>query len=68
MVKCPFCGGEVQAQPLKVWRFRFYSVERLQCPRCSGVFNHYLGVNPKGRKSEFAIRVRPKPRVSRNRK
>jgi hypothetical protein len=42
------------------WSFRFYSVERLQCPKCSGAFNHYSGVRPKGGKSEFVIRVRPR--------
>jgi uncharacterized protein (DUF2225 family) len=60
MVKCPFCSEEFQAQPLKAWRFRFYSVERLQCPSCSGIFNHYSGVRSKGGKSEFVIRVKPR--------
>jgi hypothetical protein len=60
IVKCSFCSGEFQAQPLKTWRFRFYSVERLQCPKCNGIFNHYAGVSPKGRKSEFMIRVKPR--------
>jgi hypothetical protein len=60
MVKCPFRGGEPQAQPLKTWRFRFYFVERLQCPKCNGIFNHYSGVRPQGGKSEFVIRVKPR--------
>jgi hypothetical protein len=24
VVRCPFCGGELQAEPLKTWKFRFY--------------------------------------------
>jgi hypothetical protein len=24
MVRCQFCGGELEAEPLKIWRFRFY--------------------------------------------
>jgi hypothetical protein len=60
VVRCPFCGGELQAEPLKIWRFRFYSVERLRCPKCGGIFNHYSGVSPKGKRSEFVIRVKPR--------
>jgi hypothetical protein len=58
VIKCPFCNREFQAQPLKAWRFGFYSVERLQYPRCNGKFNHYYGVRPKGGKSEFAVKVK----------
>jgi hypothetical protein len=60
IVKCPFCSGEFQAQPLKAWRFGFYSVEWLQCPKCNGILNHHAGVSPKGRKSKFVIRVKPR--------
>ena len=59
MVKCPFCNGEFQAQPLKAWRFRFYDVEMLECPKCRNAFNHYHGVSPADRGSEFVIRIRP---------
>jgi uncharacterized protein (DUF2225 family) len=60
MVKCPVCNGEFEAEPLKTWRFRFYDVKRLQCPKCGGIFNLYSGVSPKGKKSEFAIKVKPR--------
>jgi hypothetical protein len=58
VVKCPVCGGEFQAEPFKTWRFRFYQVKRLQCPKCGGIFNLYSGVSPKGKKSEFMIKVK----------
>ena len=60
MVKCPYCGYEGELKPLKTWKFRFYEVERLECPKCHGVFNHYHVTSSTGRKSEFVIRVRPR--------
>jgi len=67
MVKCPFCGYEAnvsQFKPLREpWKFRFYTVRMLECPRCHGVFNYYKGVSPRrGKVSEFVIRVKPRPR------
>ena len=62
MPKCPYCGFEGEFKVLKTWRFRFYEVKRLECPNCHGVFNHYQGVSPRGRKSEFVIRIKPKIR------
>jgi hypothetical protein len=44
---------------LKTWKFRFYEVKRLECPKCHGVFNHYKGINPTGKESEFVISVKP---------
>jgi hypothetical protein len=32
----------------------------LECSRCGGRFNHYVGVTSRGRHSEFVIRVRPR--------
>jgi transposase len=63
LVRCPYCGYEGEFRVEKSWRFRFYEVRRLSCPKCGGVFNHYRGVSPKGRVSDFVIRV--KPRVGR---
>jgi hypothetical protein len=61
VLKCPYCGFEGEFKPLKTWRFRFYDVGMLECPKCKGGFNHYRGVSPKsGRVSEFVIRVKPK--------
>ena len=60
MVKCPYCGYEGELKLLKTWRFRFYEVKRLECPRCHGVFNHYKGISPTGKRSEFVIRVKPR--------
>ncbi|WP_440058950.1 hypothetical protein ACSU1N_03920 [Thermogladius sp. 4427co] len=66
MVKCPYCGFEAGEESFKLlrepWSFRFYTVKRLECPMCHGVFNYYSGVSPRGKKSEFAIRVKPRPK------
>jgi len=60
MVKCPYCNNERGFRELKSWRFRFYSVKRLQCLKCRGIFNFYFGVSSKGKKSEFVIRIKPR--------
>ena len=60
MVKCPYCGFEGEHRLLKTWKFGFYDVKMLECPRCRGVFNHYYGVSPRGKVSKFTIRVKPK--------
>jgi hypothetical protein len=62
VVKCPYCGYEGESKVHKTWRFRFYEVKRLECPKCHGVFNHYYGVSSKGTVVEFTIRI--KPRIS----
>ena len=70
-VKCPYCGYEASVAGFKLvkgpWRFRFYAVKMLECPRCNGVFNYYSGVSPKGKRSEFVIRVRPRVTSGRGR-
>ena len=61
MVKCPYCGYEGELGLLKTWKFRFYSVKMLECPKCRGVFNYYHGISPSsGRISEFTIRIKPR--------
>jgi predicted nucleic-acid-binding Zn-ribbon protein len=60
MVKCPYCGNEDGLREVREWSFRFYTVKRIQCPKCKNIFNHYYGVSPKGRGSEFVIRVKPR--------
>ena len=60
MVKCPYCGYSGKFKEHKSWHFRFYEVKRLECLKRHGVFNHYYGVSPRGRKSEFVIRVKPR--------
>jgi len=61
MVKCPYCGFEGEFKSLKTWRFRFYDVEKLECPNCRGIFDHYHGLSPRSNKmSEFVIRIKPK--------
>lgn len=60
-MKCPFCGHSNQLEAVKEWRFRFYTVRRIKCPKCGGIFNYYSGTTSTGRFSEFYIRVRPRP-------
>jgi transposase-like protein len=58
--RCPYCGYEDGFKLHKTWRFRFYEVKRLECPKCKGIFNHYYGTSPRGKTSQFVIRVKPK--------
>jgi nitrite reductase/ring-hydroxylating ferredoxin subunit len=61
MVKCPYCNCEGGFKELRNTRkFLFYSVKRVQCPKCGGIFSIYSGVSPKGKRSEFVIRVKPR--------
>lgn len=66
MVKCPYCEYEADVSGFKLlrnpWRFRFYEVRMLECPRCHRVFNYYYyyGISPRGKASEFIIKVRPR--------
>jgi uncharacterized Zn finger protein len=59
-LKCPYCGFEGEFRLLKTWRFRFYEVKRLKCSQCKGIFNHYYGTSPRGKTSQFVIRIKPK--------
>ena len=66
MVKCPYCGYEADLKKFKLlrepWKFRFYTVRMLKCPKCGGIFNYYVGISPRtGEKSEYVIRRNPKP-------
>lgn len=65
-IKCPFCdflSDESAYRSLReTWKFNFYTVRRFECPNCSGVFNYYEGVSPRGKHSVFVIRVRPRGR------
>jgi len=49
-VKCPVCGKEFSGEPLKTWRFRFYTVNRYECGKCKAKFNVY-----ESEKSRFTI-------------
>jgi len=65
MVRCPFCGYEADVSGFSLlrnpWRYRFYEVRMLECPRCGRVFNYYRGESPKTKRaSEFVVRVRPR--------
>ncbi|MEM4501264.1 MAG: hypothetical protein QW512_03945 [Thermofilaceae archaeon] len=59
MVKCPFCGFESSLDEFKQlrepWRFKFYEVRMLECPRCKGVFNYYEGSSLRGKHSVSAL-------------
>lgn len=72
MMKCPFCEFEAEESKFKLlrepWRFRFYTVRRLECPMCKGIFQYYTGVSSTGKKSVFTIRIKPRPPAIRTRK
>ena len=58
MVKCLHCGYEAELSEFKLlrepWKFRFYEVKMLSCPKCKGVFNYYAGKSPRsGKMSNF---------------
>jgi len=63
MARCPFCGYEADVSQFKFprdpWKFRFYEVRMIGCPKCCGVFSYYSGISPKEEKSEFDIRIKP---------
>ncbi|ABL78368.1 hypothetical protein [Thermofilum pendens] len=62
LVECPHCGYSDRLDSFKLlrdpWRYSFYEVRRLQCPKCGGTFNYYYGVSPKGELSTFTIRFK----------
>ena len=62
MAKCPFCGYKADINSFRLlrepWKFRFYKVRMLECPKCGGIFNYYRGISPRGKTSEFVIRVK----------
>ncbi|MEM0233553.1 MAG: hypothetical protein QXL22_05995 [Candidatus Nezhaarchaeales archaeon] len=64
VVKCPFCGFEADASSFKLlrepWRYGFYEVRMLECPKCKSRFNYYEGTSPRGKRSSFTIRVKPR--------
>ncbi|MEM1832524.1 MAG: hypothetical protein QXJ97_13465 [Desulfurococcaceae archaeon] len=64
MVKCPFCGFESGLNGFKQlrepWRFGFYEVKMLECPRCRSMFNYYEGTSLRGRHMVFVVKVRPR--------
>jgi len=67
MVKCPFCNYEADVSEFKPlrepWKFSFYTVKMLECPKCHNVFNYYYGASPRDDNiSEFIIKVKPKGR------
>ncbi|MFN3805158.1 MAG: hypothetical protein ACK4SY_08885 [Pyrobaculum sp.] len=44
-MECPYCGyrGPGFRQVRESWRYSIYTVYRLKCPKCGGVFNYYEG-------------------------
>lgn len=50
VVKRPYYGYETEVlgfKPFKgEWRFRFYAMKMLKCPRCHRKFDYYHGVSP----------------------
>jgi len=67
VIKCSFCNFEADANNFKLlrepWRYGFYEVRMLECPKCKGVFNYYEGTSPRGKRSSFTIKMRPRVRA-----
>jgi len=66
VVKCPLCNYEADVSEFKLlrdpWNFRFCIVKMPECPKCHNAFNYYYyGVSSTGKKSEYMIKVRPRP-------
>lgn len=65
LIQCPYCGFKGSENDYKLlrepWRFRFYTVKRLECPKCKGIFQYYYGESPRGKISEYVIRMKPRP-------
>jgi len=57
MVKCPYCGYKGEFILLKTWKYSFWDVELYKCPKCNGKFRYQHGISPKGKKSEYIMRV-----------
>ncbi len=57
MPRCPYCGYEGEFELLRTWKFKYYTVYYYECPKCRGLFRYYTGVSPRGKRSEFIIRV-----------
>jgi len=66
-VRHPFHSFESSVRSIKLlrqpWRFRFYEVKMLVCPKCKGVFNYYEGTSPRGKHTSFAIKLRTRSKV-----
>lgn len=62
VIKCPHCGFEAPLEDFKLvrkpWKFRFYTVRRLQCPSCGRIFNYYSGRAPSGKLVEYVTKGR----------
>jgi len=56
-MKCPYCGAESGFETLKTWKYRWYNVTLYKCGKCNNIFRYYNGVSPKGKHSEFIIRI-----------
>lgn len=72
VIKCPYCGykNEIKSfDSIKSWKFRFYTVTMLECPKCGGIFNYYKGISPsKGTLSEFYVKIKPRNMRKKNTK
>ena len=64
MIKCPYCGFTGDLKDFKLlrdsWKFSFYTVRRLECPKCHGIFQYYQGETKSKKNIEFTIKIKPK--------
>ena len=62
MVERLYYSCEEDFKPSRTWKFKFYNVEILKCPKYEERFSYYLDVSPRGRRSKFVIKIKPKVR------
>ena len=59
LIECPFCGFESDINTFKQlrepWKFNIYTVTRLECPSCKGIFNYYEGISSSNKRTSFTI-------------
>jgi len=63
MVKCPFCRYTDDLSKFTLlrdpWKYRFYDVYYLKCPKCDGQFYYFTGIGRFGKHHEFTMRRKP---------
>jgi DNA-directed RNA polymerase subunit RPC12/RpoP len=63
VVKCLYCGYEVEFKLLKTWKYSWWDVYFYKCSRCKAHFASY--VDPEGKRKSFVILYKPRAKVRR---
>lgn len=67
MVECPFCKYVDDLDRFALlrdpWKYRFYMVHYLKCPKCNGQFYYFTGIGRFGKHHEFTMKRKPTTRL-----